>query len=131
MRGTLRGTAEHCVEAGSFIEAGSRTTVWKQWQWYVIGCMISVLWILFFFGPFHKSKENPRVKINIKPFIKDSHLIVFDKHIHHWLIYTLVLVAAAALNKYKPLNVLKVLQGFCFLMVLHGLSYKDRFYFSG
>lgn len=101
-----------------------------KYKLYLFGALLSGIWILYFFGPFHKTKSKPKVKVNIKPFIKDSHLILFNRHIHHWLIFFVIFIIITILDNYKPMNVYKIIQGYSFVMVVHGLSYKDRFDFS-
>ena len=101
-----------------------------HYKLYLFGAMLSTIWILYFFGPFHKTKAKPKIKVNIRPFIKDSHLILFNKHIHHWLIFFVLFIVITILDNYKPMKVYKILQGYSFVMVVHGLSYKDRFDFS-
>ncbi len=56
-------------------------------KYFILGCILSMIWILHFFGTRLKPKTKPKIKINIPPFIKDSHIILFNKHIHHWVIF--------------------------------------------
>ena len=40
---------------------------------------------IHFIGTDIKEKSKPRIKINIPPIVKDSHIILFNKHLHHGL----------------------------------------------
>ena len=44
-----------------------------------LGCILSMIWILHFFGTRLKPKTKPKIKINIPPLIQDSHIILFNK----------------------------------------------------
>ena len=103
-------------------------------KYFLLGSILSIIWILCFFGTEIKEKSKPKISINIKPFIKDSSLILFNKHIHHWLVFLIVFIIIIIIKKSNKINkydyILNILMGYSFVQILHGLRYKDRFDFS-
>ncbi len=99
-------------------------------SYFILGGVLSFIWILHFFGTRITSKTKPKIKINIKPFIKDSCVILFNKHIHHWIIFLCLFVTSSILLYFYKYKLLNVIHGFSFIQIVHGLSYKDRFDFS-
>jgi len=75
-----------------------------------------------------KEKGIPSLKFTVYPIIFHGMIFVpvsaeFAIHVHHWVIYTLLFVVSIMFK--LPY----ILIGFCVSMVLHGLSYADRFSF--
>jgi hypothetical protein len=105
-------------------------------KYFLLGSILSIIWILCFFGTEIKEKSKPKININIHPFIKNSSLILFNKHIHHWLVFLILFTIIIIIKKmkkniiYKLDNILNVVLGYSFIQILHGLRYKDRFDFS-
>ena len=98
---------------------------------YLYGIILSYIFTRIFFGKI-KSGKSPNILINIPPFIINSKLILFNKHIHHWLVFLIILlllfIFRKKLSKYK--SFLEFSMGFSFYMILHGLQYKDAFDFT-
>ena len=81
---------------------------------YLFGALLSI-WILYFLDHFIKRSQNLS-EGKYKPFIKDSHLILFNKHIHHWLIFFVIFIIVTILDNYKPMNIYKII-GYSFVML--------------
>ena len=47
-------------------------------KYFLLGCILSMIWILHFFGTRLKPKTKPKIKINIPPLIQDSHMYAFS-----------------------------------------------------
>lgn len=67
--------------------------------------------------------EAPRVVINCGPFV-NGHFTLCGYHIHHWMVFWCAGIAAIRLEMGE--NII----AFCAYLVLHGLSYPDRFKFT-
>ena len=71
---------------------------------------------IMFFWNRNKRKIKTKISINIKPFIKDSSLILFNKHIHHWLVFLIVFIIIIIIKKSNKINkydyILNILMGY-------------------
>ena len=98
---------------------------------YLYGLIISYIFTKIFFGKIKEGKA-PNILITIPPFIKNSKVVLFNKHIHHWLIFLIILLLLIIfrknLSKYKLFLEFSI--GFCFYLIIHGLQYKDAFDFT-
>jgi len=98
---------------------------------YLYGIIIAYICTKIIFGKI-KSRKKPNIIINIPPFIINSKVIIFNKHIHHWLIFfiilLLLLIFRKNMSKYK--SIYKFSIGFSLYMIVHGLQYKDAFDFK-
>ncbi len=99
-------------------------------KYFLLGCILSMIWILHFFGTRLKPKTKPKIKINIPPLIQDSHIILFNKHIHHWMVFLVVFIISSILLYFYNHKLLNIIQGYSLIQIIHGLSYNDRFDFS-
>ncbi len=100
------------------------------YQYRLFGVLIGIIYIINFFGYRFICKTCPKIKINI-PFlgIRKSKLILFGKHIHHWLFFSVVLCMTLFI-RLKNQYLIYLLQGFAVALIIHGLIYEDRFDFS-
>ena len=96
----------------------------------LIGIIIGIIFILTFFGSEINVNSNPKIKINLGSIIKDSHVYLFNKHIHHWFINLLILILIMVVEKYYNHPILTTIKGFNMVLIVHGLMYSDRFDFS-
>ena len=96
----------------------------------LIGALCGIIFTVLFFGLNIKSKSFPKLKINVGNFIRNSHIYLFGKHIHHWLINLVVLLIVFVLNMYYPSKYFYLIIGFNIVLIAHGLLYDDRFDFS-
>jgi len=96
-------------------------------DYFILGLCLGLLFCFTLFTPYRKypriqySKlllKNPEVKI------KNSSIFICKKHIHHWLIFLLILLLS-----YKSKQKFNTIKGFSYIMILQGLSYRDRFCF--
>ena len=72
--------------------------------------------------------DKPNIQITIGNFIRNGHFYLFNRHIHHWMIFMIVAITISILNLNKFFSIyLDYLMGFSVVMILHGLSYFDRF----
>lgn len=92
---------------------------------FMCGILFSVIYILICFGLKIEEKSIPKIKVNIWPFIKNSSIYIFDKHIHHWLVALIVLLILQV-QPYRN-AIYYLLNGFFVILMVHGLLYKDRF----
>ena len=99
-------------------------------RYVVLGIIIGVIFVLSLFELDFVTKKKPKMKINIPLLgIKDSTVIINETHIHHWLIFTMILLMSLT-NVGIDRNILEVIRGFSVVMILHGLMYADRFDFE-
>ena len=82
-----------------------------------LGISVGVLYATLGFGP---CGTPARLNITWGPF-QDGHLILADYHVHHWLIYGMIVAPVAAVTGCTNIT------SFAVVMTVHGLSYKDRF----
>ena len=66
----------------------------------VMGYFIGILFILIFFGTSIVPKSHPNIQINIGDIVRNSHIYIFNKHIHHWLIGICVLLLVFCIEQY-------------------------------
>ena len=94
------------------------------------GLVIGIIFILYFFGLKIQTKSTPKIKINIGNFVRDSHIYLFGKHMHHWFVNLIVLIIVLILDRYYPCKYFKIIMGFNLVLIFHGLLYSDCFDFS-
>ena len=80
------------------------------------------------FGFKTEPKSKPKIQINVHPFIQDSRIVVFNNHIHHWLISFIIL--SVIHYRKKGTCISYTLEGFFSILMAHGLFYKDSFDFD-
>ena len=88
----------------------------------LLGIIIGIWYCYYFFG---KKGELPNLQVTFTqfdPWISVDHGIIsiYGKHIHHWMIFSLLLLIFYHLEYWN-------LFAFSIIMVLHGLTYSDRF----
>ena len=93
----------------------------------MIGCFIGIIFVLYFFGTSIIPKSIPNIQINIGNVVRNSHIYLFNKHIHHWLIGACVLLLVFCIEQYYSSGYLTVIKGVTSVIILHGLLYSDRF----
>jgi len=89
---------------------------------FLFGFIIGFLYCVITFGN-KKEGSTPNISINLPPFIINGHIMLFGYHIHHWLIFSIILFC---IRKYNY----NILKGFSVFMILHGLSYNDWYKFK-
>ena len=94
------------------------------------GIIIGVIFIVIFFGTKIEAKSIPNIKINIGNIVKDSHIYIFNKHLHHWFINTIILILIIILEFYYENKILTIVKGYNIILIIHGLLYTDRFDFT-
>jgi hypothetical protein len=99
-------------------------------EYFTLGVCFSIIYILGFFGNEIKCKSDPKIKINIPPFVRNSHLYIFNKHIHHWFLNTIILCIISFIQFFIDLKIFYFIRGFNIIQILHGLLYQDCFDFS-
>tara|TARA_B100000902_G_scaffold154186_1_gene150699 strand:- start:188 stop:493 length:306 start_codon:yes stop_codon:yes gene_type:complete len=99
-------------------------------RYIILGAIVGIIFVLLVFGNEFIAKKEPKIKIDI-PLIgmKESRIIIGDKHIHHWLIFTVILLLSL-IDMGVDKRMVEVLRGFCVTMIVHGLIYADRFDFE-
>ena len=95
---------------------------------FLLGLILGLLFVYICFGFEIKEKSTPKIKLNFKPFIIDSQIIVFNKHLHHWFIAAFSLIFLQVL--FPKNNLYHLLVGYLIILVMHGLLYKDCFDFN-
>ena len=83
------------------------------------GLMIGMMYGLF---GFRKVKEPPIINITWGPFV-NGHLIVCNRHIHHWMVYSITGILSCIFHYWN-------ICGFSLVMTIQGLSYSDRLDFT-
>ena len=95
-----------------------------------IGIICGVIFIIIFFGAKIESKSTPKIEINIGNFVRDSHIYLFDKHVHHWFLNLIILFIVILFDSYYPSKYFNLIIGFNIVLIFHGLLYTDCFDFS-
>ena len=54
--------------------------------YFLLGLTLGLIFVLVCFGYEIKEKSTPKIKLNYRPFIIDSHIMICNKHLHHWFI---------------------------------------------
>ncbi len=99
-------------------------------RYIILGIILGLIFVLSMFELDFVAKKKPKMKIDIPLMgIKNSTVIINGTHIHHWLIFTIILLMSL-INMGINRIVLNVLRGFSVIMILHGLMYPDRFDFE-
>ena len=99
-------------------------------EYFILGVFISIIYIISFFGSDIECNSDPKIKINIYPFIKNSHIYIFNKHVHHWFLNTIILCIVSFIQIFFDLPIFYFIRGFNIIQILHGLLYRDCFDFS-
>ena len=73
--------------------------------------------------------EPPKYKISCDDFFINGSFYIGSRHIHHWLIFLIILIIIFSYYIFYPSNLGIFIMGFSILMILHGLSYNDCFVF--
>ena len=94
------------------------------------GIIVGIIFTIIFFGLEIKCKSTPKIKINIGKFVRDSHIYLFNKHMHHWLVNLIILLLILIVERYYPSKYFKIIMGFNLVLIFHGLLYDDCFDFS-
>tara|TARA_Y100000992_G_scaffold12964_1_gene7752 strand:- start:1113 stop:1466 length:354 start_codon:yes stop_codon:yes gene_type:complete len=96
------------------------------------GLLAGVAYIAVAFGFEIRSKSPPKIQINAGDFIRNSHIYVLGKHVHHWCICLAILFAIAAVEVHTRSSSkhMATAKGFAVALLLHGLLYDDCFDFS-
>jgi hypothetical protein len=95
-----------------------------------VGIFFGVIFIMIFFGAKIETKSTPKIKINIGNFVRDSHIFLFNKHVHHWFLNLIILFIVLILDSYYHSKYFNLIIGFNLVLIFHGLLYKDCFDFS-
>lgn len=94
----------------------------------IFGLILGIIFIYVCFGFEIKEKSKPKIKINCLSFIKDSHIVICDRHLHHWFIS---FVTFGIINlTFNNNSFINLANGFLIVLMYHGLLYKDCFDFS-
>ena len=91
-----------------------------------------ILWALLFIQFFICNTEGqpPKYQINCDDFFINGSFYIGSRHIHHWLIFLVILfIIILPCYIFCPSNFISFTGGFSFLMILHGLTYRDCFVF--
>ena len=95
--------------------------------YFIEGGVLSVLFIFFFIS--NNEGEPPKYQIKWDDFFINGSFYVGSRHIHHWLIFLILLMGIILTRILFPSNFIDLLAGFSLTMVCHGLSYQDCFVF--
>ena len=93
-----------------------------------IGIILSILYTRYMYGNI-EPKKYPKIKLSINPILKDGHFRFFNYHLHHWILFLLLLVFLLSIKVSKEFNynLIRLLIGFSLYMIIHGLQYEDAF----
>ena len=89
-----------------------------------LGIALAVLYIQLMFG--NREGGPTKIPINLGDIIRGGSLYIFGLHFHHWMLFSIVFM----IFYYSKIFWRYVVLGFSTIMILHGLSYKDRFVFA-
>ncbi len=96
--------------------------------YFTLGIIFSVIYLYIFFGSKIECNTEPKIKINIPPFIVNSKISINGLHIHHWIIGVFLLILLFILHFFMDCDIMYFLQSFSIVLILHGLLYQDCFY---
>ena len=100
----------------------------EYFEYLLYGILIGLLYIISIFGTHMKSGNCHNLNFTIPClFIKEGSIIINDYHIHHWLIFLILLFITLLL---KNNNIILFIQGFSIVLIIHGLHYDDCFCFN-
>ena len=94
-----------------------------------IGLIIGIIFILVFFGTNIEAKSTPNICINIGNIVRNSHIYLFNYHIHHWFLNFIMLIIVQLIQNYRHIRYLDLIKGFNIVFIFHGLLYSDCFNF--
>ena len=97
-------------------------------NYFIFGVILAFMFIIVCFGFNITAKSKPKIKINYHPFIVDSHILICNKHLHHWLISFILFTIVYFINRNS--RILYIMEGFFMTLIIHGLLYKDCFDFE-
>lgn len=97
---------------------------------FLYGIIVSIICLYIFFGSDIKCNSEPNIKIDIPPFIIKSKIVIFNKHVHHWIIGIIFIVILSIMHLYFDYSIMYFFQSFSIVLVLHGLLYQDCFDFD-
>ena len=97
-------------------------------MYYLISGMAAAFSFIYFFIC-NNEGQPPKYKINCDDFFINGSFYIGSRHIHHWLIFLVILFILISYYIFYPSNMGKFFLGFSILMILHGLSYGDCFVF--
>jgi hypothetical protein len=89
----------------------------------LLGCLLGILYIKFVFGFANTEGEEPALAITLEfgHFkLVNGNLYIGGKHIHHWIVYLILLPIFYVFEYYAPM-------GFSLALIAHGLRYNDAF----
>ena len=93
----------------------------------LIGINLGLIFIIMVFG--NKAGEPHNLNFNCGSIIKNGSIYIFNNHIHHWLISLLILLFTIPIQYRSDNKFMSILNGFLIVLMIHGLSYPDRFIF--
>ena len=95
----------------------------------VYGIFFGIIYCNIMYGK--KEKSIPTLSLNFGSMVRNGHIYLFNKHIHHWLIFLFIMMLT--FNHKLQTHIFKKymyqIRGFCISMILHGLSYSDWYIF--
>ncbi len=101
-----------------------------KYQYRLFGILIGLIYIINIFGYRFRCKSCPNIKINLPILgIKNSKIVLYNKHIHHWLLFSLILCLSLFIILENQL-IIYFIQGISVTFIIHGLIYEDRFDFQ-
>lgn len=91
----------------------------------IIGIIIGIIYIEINFD--NIPGNSPRYcKLNYKKYIRNCHLYINNKHIHHWILCSIIyLLLLYFYSPYLNCTYCKIVEGFLYVCILQGLSYPD------
>jgi len=92
-------------------------------KYQIIGVLLALVIVYINFG--NKEGTPPTFAFDWYPWVRDGSIYINDYHIHHWLISFIILIFTFNKTGKKW----SVINGMLVVLVIQGLSYKDRFNF--
>ena len=99
----------------------------------IIGSMIAIVYAYLFLPKSEGGKAGSK-KLTFYPFMYEGKIAIpisDDQilHVHHWIIYLILIILILSLKRFLSDQVYYILLGFTATMVIQGLSYSDCFDF--
>ena len=91
----------------------------------IYGMLFGIVYCNAMYG----KKENsiPKFSLHFGSIIRNGHIYLFNKHIHHWIIFLFIMILTFnhKLQTYIFKKYIYQIRGFSIIMILQGLSYRD------
>ena len=92
---------------------------------FFLGILLASTYLYFNFN--NQCGSIPKyIKPTIPGILDNGHIIIKGYHIHHWIIFTFILIISIILNIWYNLDIFLIF-GIALTFIYHGIGYDDCF----